>query len=237
MRTCRTFVESGRMIINLSQIAWLNQTDMAYSQFLRDLFAEGRVVAPAIGAFTDDELLAGDEVIAEYEPVHRLEMPGDAPRFVETAGRWAATRLFRACQFAVYRDLDEATLKNELEIPYEERVTVDVHYSVDFLFRYIPDLAKFAGAAAEQDPLLGVLRGWAREWPLSSVGMSGVDDIAIDGFEENGCLMQLYADRIVTTGDTSRLSCTSARNAVHRAFGMYPDLAPGLSAAFTQLLE
>lgn len=206
---------------------------MAYSYFLKDLFAEGRVTAPEFAPLSDDELSAGDEVIAEYEQTHRLEMPGTPPPFVLAAGRWAAFRFFRACQFAVYRDLDEQSLKQELGQPFSEPIDAAAHYSVDLVFRYLPDLAKFAGSAAERDPLRDILRGWAIDWPLSSVGMSDVDPVVIDGFAENNSLMQLYADRIISTGDKSRLSAPAAEEAVRRALGLFTNLAPNIATTLS----
>ncbi len=207
---------------------------MGYCQFITDLFEDGRVTVPEVSPLTDEEVSAGDEVIAEYERVCRMELPGTAPQFVEAAGRWAGTRLFRACQFAVYRDFGEETLKEELEVPYSETNSPNVHYTVDLVFRYLPDLAKFAGSAAEQDPLLGHLYRWAQEWPLSSVGMSGVDEVMIDGFADNSSLMLLYADRIIATGDKTRLSCAAVRHVVQRALGMFSDLAQGITVALSE---
>lgn len=207
---------------------------MGYCEFLTALFADGRVTVPDFSPLVDEEVNAGDEIIAEYERHTRLEMPGTAPAFIATAGRWAGTRFFRACQFLVYRDIGEKTVDEELGVPIGEPVSPDVHYCVDLVFRFLPDVTKFASSAAERDPLLDHLNDWARQWPLSSVGMSGIENVDIAGFENNVSLMRLYADRIIAKSDTSRLSDGAVRNAVGRALGMYSDLADGISTALLQ---
>ena len=207
---------------------------MGYSEFLRALFEDGRVIVPAVAPLTEEELRAGDEVLAEYERIVRLEMPGSAPLLVESAGRWAGARMYRACQFAVYRDLGEEEIDQELRGPYREPISPDVHYTVDITFRYLPDVTKFAGSASEQDPLLEYLNQWAHQWPLSSVGMSGIDTVEIEGFAHHASLMRLYVDRIIATGDTTRLSHEGVRQAVRSALGMFPKLAQKLTTALAE---
>jgi len=208
---------------------------MAYYKFLKDLLADGRVTVPEFSPLEDHDVAAGDQVIAEYERQNRLEMPGSAPRFVAATSRWAGIRFFRACQFVVHRDIGVETLIEELSVPYGEPVSPDVHYSVDLIFRFLPDVAKLTSGIAENDPLLDHLEGWARQWPLSSVGMPGVDDAQIRGFEDNASLMRLYADRIIARNDKLRLSHKGARHAVRAALGMFPDdLAAGISDALLQ---
>ena len=99
------------------------------------------------------------------------------------------------------------------------------------VFRYLPDLTRFARSAAEADPLVEHLRRWARKWPLSSVGMPGVEEVSVDGFADSPGLMRLYADRVIATGDTSRLNDPRACQAVSSALGMYEALGGRVAAA------
>ena len=125
---------------------------MGYVDFLSCLFNGGRVVVPNIAQLTHDELRAGDELIAEYEHVYRLAMPSEPPEFVGSAACWAATKFFRACQFVVYRDFGEEILNDELRKPLTEVVSPSIHYSVDLVFRYLPDLSKFLDFLATAKP-------------------------------------------------------------------------------------
>ena len=138
-------------------------------------------------------------------------------------------RFYRACQFVVHRDVSPDVIRQELADVCPEPGSSEVHYSVDVVFRHLPDLLKFATSAAENDPLVEHLRHWTRQWPLSSVGVPDVSDITIYEIASNAGLLRLYVDRIIATRDASRLNDCAVRDAVQSALGLYPDLAPELS--------
>lgn len=210
---------------------------MSYCRFLAALFEDGRVTVPQLAPLTDEELMSGDRLIAHYEQMSRLNMPGDPPDHVSAASRWAAVRFFRAGQLTVFRNLGEAVVTEELGAALEERVTADVHYSVDLVFRFLPDLIRFASSAAENDPLVDYLRRWASEWPLSSVGVAGIDADNVSAFADNKSLIQLYADRIISTGDTTRLTDNTTRNVVRCSVGRFPDLSPRITDGLSKYNE
>ncbi len=202
-----------------------------YRRFLSALFDDGRVRVPAVEPLSAGEVAAGDAVLLEFERQYRLDLPAGMPVFDIPAARWAATRFYRACQFSVYRDMSEKTLARELDDLSGQSRSAAVHYSVDVVFRYLPDLANFAAAASEGDPLVGHLRRWARQWPLSSVGMRGVEAAPIDGFAGCPGLMRLYTDRILARQDRARLDDPRAREAVEGALGMHLELAGAIGRA------
>jgi hypothetical protein len=144
---------------------------------------------------------------------------------------------YRACQFAVFRDVPAEAVAGALSVPCPGATAVTavaqspaVHYSVDVVFRFLPDLARFARSAADNDPLLEPLQRWARQWPLSSVGMAGVDGADV-AFVAHPALLALYVDRVIATRDRSRLADERVRQAVRAALGLHPQLAPDLAAA------
>ena len=204
---------------------------MGYCRFLENLLEDGRVVVPQFRVLPESEIRKGSEILIRFEHEYRAELPGSLPPFDLASGCWAAIRLFRASQFAVYRDVPAHVVDHELALPVELPVAPATHYSVDVLFRFLPDLVKFAASASEGAPLVQHLMGWARQWPLSSVGVSDVGEIRLDGFAGSDGLLQLYADRIIATGDTSRLSDPRACEAVRASLGMYPNLAPRIAEA------
>lgn len=195
-----------------------------YPDFLETLFEEGRVRVAPPETLAEDELAAGDAVLARFEHIWRLEMPGEPPRFMPPAGRWGAVGFYRACQFAVYRDVEAESIAAALGQTYAGAMSPAVHYSVDLTMRYLPDLLRFAASAAEDDPLVVQLRRWACDWPLSSVGIAELDAVSIAGFADDASLLLLYADRVLAAADRSRMGDPLVQAAVNNALGKYPEL-------------
>jgi hypothetical protein len=208
---------------------------MDYPRFLTSLFEDGRLSVPPVAPLSGDEVRAAGEVLAEFEERYRLEMPAPMPPFAESAAQWAARRFYRACQLAVYRDEPEEVVRRELAEGPRPDDSPESHYSVDLVFRYLPDLVNFAVSASQRDPLVEHLRRWARGWPLSSVGMRDVGEVSIEGFADSRGLMRLYADRIILRADASRLSDGRARRAVQTALGIYEELAGSIGPAIKSL--
>ena len=75
----------------------------------------------------------------------------------------------------VFRDEPAAAIAEALGPPCPAPITPSTHYSVDLVFRFLPEVVIFARSAAAHDPLVEHLERFAREWPLSSVGMPGED--------------------------------------------------------------
>ena len=213
---------------------------MRYASFLSSLLETGRVRVTGLRELTEDELRAGDLVLCAFEEQYRREMPDQPPPLEVRAARWAAVLFFRACQFAVYRDVPAQVIDEELsatnwgECLRPARPSPAVHYSVDLVFRLLPDLTRFARSAAEADPLVAHLKRLGREWPLSSVGMSDVGPVDVGGFIDDPSLRALYADRIISTRDVSRLADPRVRDAVQQALGLHAELSPQLSEALKQ---
>jgi len=210
---------------------------MSFPQFLTNLFEDGAVSLPQPIAISPEELQAGAEVIAANERIRRIEFPNEAPAFYPESASWAAVRFFRACQFLLYRELDAAEMSEAFGESLAGPHTPEVHYSVDIIFQYLPDLLRFSKSESADDPLNTHLINWARQWPLSSVGISGLENCDISGFEADAGMLQLYADRIIATADCSRLESPTARTAVTAALGMYPEFAPKLADALRVTTE
>ena len=207
---------------------------MGYCRFLENLLEDGRVTVSEIAPISAEELEVGDEILRRFEGEYRLELPGTVPELQVAASRWAAVNVFRTCQFAVFRDEPVEAIDKELSHSIDNPITPEVHYSVDVVFRYLPDLMQFASSATDNDPLIGHLQRWACEWPLSSVGMSEIGEVRVDDIADHPALLQLYGDRVVATGDVSRLADARVRDAVQANLGMYPQLAPKIDAALKE---
>ncbi len=200
---------------------------MELPDFLTQLAESGvALVAP-------DEVVRGDvgKILRGWDAVQRRELAGIAPALDTEAAAWAAERLYRGCQALVCRDLPPAEMEQMLRLPCPVEVSPAVDYSVDLVFRFLPDLVALARRVARSDPLVGGLQALGRDWPLSSVGIEGVGAVDSTRVLAHATLRQLYVDRILATGDTARLREETVRVAVKTALGAFPELAPDLAAA------
>jgi hypothetical protein len=207
-------------------------------EFLAVLFESGRVrVSPTREPLSKNELREVDDILATWERHLRDEFAGEAPMLLVPAARWAASALHRACQLTVYRDQAVGpfvSLDDAVPEMAGQAYPVQVHYSVDLVFRFLPDLERLARGVARQDPLLEQIGLWAQAWPLSSVGMKSVVPQHVDTLLEHAGMLRYYADRVIARRDVSRLSHPRVRDAVRHALGLYDDLAPELAAALRE---
>ncbi len=194
------------------------------SQFIEQLFDDGRVGVPAPAPLDAAEIAAAETTLARLEAVYRLDLPGEPPPLLPAAASWAAVSLFHACQFVVFRDAGEEMLAAALGVPPpagtgRDQDGASVHYSVDLSFRFLPDVLRMARREAQSDPLLEYLQKWAADWPLSSVGVAGVESPSIEAIANHPCLLGVYRDRIIAHRDRTRLGDPRVRAAVQEALG------------------
>ena len=143
--------------------------------FVLNLLSTGRVELTSADAPHDDDVKKVAAVLAEFEPQYRDEMPGTPPACdVEVAGE-ASRQFYMACQFHVFRFLGDDELQSRLNPQFAPAETAAAHYSVDLIFRFLPDLVQTVRAASPDDPLLKILMAWAAACPLSSVGIPDVE--------------------------------------------------------------
>jgi hypothetical protein len=204
--------------------------------FLQSLFDHGHVRVPQPDRVeTAEDVKSAAALLADFEPSWRLEFPGDAPVFFPPAALWAARMMYRAAQGAVFRDVPLETLKNGLSAACPAcSDAASLHYSVDLVFRFLPEVATLARRASSDDPLLEIVLSFANRWPLSSVGMKGVQPESLDAIASHAGLLQLYVDRILARDDFSRLTDDRVRAAAQRAIGAYPELSPAVANELRQ---
>jgi hypothetical protein len=204
---------------------------MSLGSFLVELFEHGRVRVDEPAIASHDELTAADMILRERDAAIRLEFPGDAPDYEPEVALWGAVRFHQACRFAVYREVPAEAIDAAFADPIPVAEPAACHYLVDLTHRFLPDLARLVRTAAAADPLGEHLRNWARQWPLSSVGMSGVEVDPHEPVWEQRGLLRYYVDRIVAAGDVARLVDPRVRRELRRMLGGHEDLAPTLAAA------
>src|SRR5436309_503219 len=87
-------------------------------RFLAALFEHGHVRVGSFSAeVSPEDWLAAREVLQQAEQARRLDFPGEPPAWNAAAGAWAAGMFYRACQLAVERNIDAATVQAALAEP------------------------------------------------------------------------------------------------------------------------
>lgn len=210
---------------------------MDFAATLRMLLNEGRIQLHGVELPGEEDRPEAEVVLRDFEKQYRLECPGEAPELSLPAAMWAADMFYRAAVILAYREIDEAGIEEILAPAFPAEQNVSAHYSVDLIFRLLPELHTRAKAASQSDPLLKHIEKWAGEWPLSSVGLFGVVPGPIEEILKNPSLRTLYVDRIITKKDTSRLDPPEVQEAVKAAYGMHHQLAPELHQALTSKTE
>lgn len=203
---------------------------MSFDASLQDLLDEGRVRISASASFTDDELQAAEQVLLSFERRYRADLPDTPPAISLPAAMWAAQVFYRACQCLAFREITGEEAQEMLR-PFSGQPDAGAHYSVDLTLRLLPDLLHRSRTTSRDDPLVEELLAIAHAWPLSSVGVSGVEVDDLEPILDNECLRRVYVDRIIARNDRSRLSHPRVREAVMEAVGMHEELAPQMVAA------
>ncbi|MDF1661688.1 MAG: hypothetical protein P1V97_07940 [Planctomycetota bacterium] len=205
---------------------------MSLFTFLNQLWHSGRVEVSA-----DQDAIGSDESkIRRYlrglSQQQGPDLPFSPPPLDEDAALWASIKLYRAAQFLVYLEAKDVLIQKELSKPYKGSTDpASLAYSVDLSFRFLGDLLFLAQKNKGREALVTALQKLATQWPLSSVGIPGLQIPPSLPFLKNPCLKQLYVDRIIAQSDLSRLTNNEVRDSVKAALGMYPEFSPELAKA------
>jgi hypothetical protein len=209
-----------------------NEKASAVPDFVRRLAEQGcvRVSPHSIIVELDQNT---EQAIRDLDRATRAEMPGTAPTLDPPAAFWGLGLLENACRFLAFREIEAKEISETLSKPISQPMSPSVVYSVDLFLRFLPDVLRLARGLGQDDPLVDRLLAIARQWPLSSVGISGVavDDPHVQIILGDASLRQLYVDRIMERKDTSRLTAQNVAEAVRISIGAYPMLAPEIIKA------
>ncbi len=206
---------------------------MEFASVLHSLLNEGRMQLRGPECPDDEDRRAAESVLAEFEQRYRLDCPGQPPELRMAAAVWAAEMFYGAVVALTFREIDEAGVDEILSRPFPGPRNTSAHYSVDLTFRLLPELHLRAKSASGSDPLLKHLEQWAKEWPLSSVGIPGIVPESLDEILDHDSLRSIYIDRIIAKQDVSRLDPPEVQDAAGAAYGMHHHLAPEIHKAVT----
>jgi hypothetical protein len=203
-------------------------TGSTLGRFVQTLMNEGRArVSPQPLLEDEGDVLAW---LAELEANARFELATEAPAFQEASALWAARLFYQLCQFVVCRDLGEDLIVGACEVPCPQTRDPETDWSADLTLRHLPRLFELARHLSNADPLVYQLRLLGRAWPLSSVGMPGLDNLQLDSFIGHPALRRLYADRILAAGDYTRLGDGRVDDRLRADLGAHRNLAPEIAA-------
>ncbi len=207
---------------------------MALAAFLSALEDAGRVSLPALPDLLDDappdDVALDARLIALGERV-RADLALEAPSVSLPVARWATRLVWNACQALAHRALPAEAVARALEAPCPAPPSPTTALSADLTLSLLPDLLRLARGLPERDPVREHLARLGRAWPLSSVGASdlGPGPFDVGAFVDDPSLRALYVDRILATGDLSRLGDPRVDEALREALGAHPALCPAVA--------
>ena len=196
---------------------------------MRALVERGEVT---VERYTDDRPAIGEDVLlllSELDAQCRAELAGEAPEFIPKAAAWAAVQLYRACQLSVSREVPPEIVVQALSIQCPSTAGPSVCYSVDLVFRFLPDLYRLACQHAPEDIICGEIRKWAHLWPLSSVGVRLEQDFSIAPFADSLALFRLYCDRVAAENAADRARDPRVKAKLQSDLGIHDDHFPALA--------
>lgn len=201
------------------------------ASFLHRLSEDGRAVVSTLPSPSAPD--AGDAVavLEQTDRIARDELTFELPAFQPEPALWAA-RLFRdLCRLTACRDLGEDEIQRACASACPDAEGPGAAWSVDLTLRHLPKLFELARHLSNADPLIDQLKRLAREWPLSSVGLPGLEGIDPGTIAGHAGLRRLYADRILAARDRSRLGHPVIDEMLRADLGAHSQLAPEIADA------
>jgi hypothetical protein len=195
---------------------------------IRSLVNDGRAaVAPQPSKIDDADAAP---LLRRLDGLAREELALELPVFSPDVALWAARLFCHLSRSVVCRDISEGQIKAICNVPCPKRRGPETDWSADLTLRHLPNLFRFARHLSNADPLVAEMNAIATDWPLSSVGIAGLETFDIDPFIDHPGLRRLYADRIISAGDMSRLSDSRLGDVLRADLGIHRELAPAIAA-------
>jgi hypothetical protein len=205
------------------------ETASPLAAFLRALLDEGLAVVSSSAAIPSADADTERLLRTAHGALSRT-LAGHAPEFSLGAAIWAAQRLYQLSRFVVCRDIPAGEVATALAERCPEPRGASVDWSVDIAFRLLPEIYRTARHLSNADPLINEIKKFAEAWPLSSVGIPDLHVAELDSFISHPALLQLYVDRVLATGDASRLNDERVKAAVRTTLGVHRDLSSAIAA-------
>jgi hypothetical protein len=198
-------------------------------EFCEALFSEGAVRLADSNPAAAEDIDNAARFILQAEVELREHLPGKPPEADPAAVEWVTGMFHRASQLLVYRELGEELVTKDLSVPGPDPGSTNAIYSVDLVFRFLPDLWRIAHAASADDPLVKRLAEWSQTWPLSGIGIPHDGPRAIDAILQHSCLRRMLVDRVIEKQAAHLLADARVRELVRAALGSHAHLAPEIT--------
>jgi hypothetical protein len=195
--------------------------------FLKSLAREGRARVSAQPLADEPEEVTS--LLNQLDEQARNEQALDIPHLSAVAALWAARLFYSLCQFTVCRDIGEERIVAVCSAACPEPRRPETDWSADLVLRHLPKLFELARHLSNGDPLVRRMKRVAADWPLSSVGIPGLENLQLGSFIGHAGLRRIYADRIIAAGDSTRLGDPQVDDLLRADLGLHRELAPALA--------
>lgn len=200
--------------------------------FLQAITNEGRAAVSAeLSNVSDADALP---ILEKLDTYAREELALELPARSPNVALWAARLCYQLSRFIVCRDIPAEQIAATCNIACPEPRNPETDWSADLTLRHLPSLFQLARHLSNGDPLVQQMTKIAADWPLSSVGIPGLEKLQINSFVGHDGLRRLYGDRVLTAADISRLGDARLDDVLRADLGIHRDLVPVIS---TKLFE
>lgn len=200
------------------------QEPHSLSRFLADLFQHGEVVVKnQLSAFSPQEQQKALILLEQIHQEEQLNTPKDPIAFDAKAALWAAEFLYKSVQLTLIRQLDEASIKKELQL-YQGTIDPSAICSADLTLRYMGNLRQLASGMAPGDSLLYYFDLVAGQWPYSAIGWAALPNKeALFGILRHEGLRLLFLERIIEKKAITDINKLELTPWIEHLTGLYPE--------------
>ncbi|MEM6469115.1 MAG: hypothetical protein AAF802_06060, partial [Planctomycetota bacterium] len=117
---------------------------------------------------SDADRERSESLLRDADRVAALHAPGAAVELSLEASIWSATVLRWLTAMMLDRVQSEIGLPETFQSSQPSIKDPMSHWSVDLMFRFLPDLRRRSSSGTHEDPLTGTIDEVAKAWPLSS---------------------------------------------------------------------
>ena len=202
---------------------------MRLNKFLLELSEAGEVTVDRKLEISAEELDACIPILKSLEKSARLNAPSGLPKFNEKTASTALKIFYNICQMMVNRDFSENLINNTFnqleELP--DPASLETVWSVDVVFRYLPDIFRMSTKLSKGDPLCDKIVDLAKRFPFSTPGIK-IDDCVDAYLVENDALKIIYMNRIIESEAVDRLVNADTKLAIEEKLGNQQQLCQNL---------